>query len=218
MLGPSDKSRLATVSPPSVLEIDGRSIKLNSGEPENGLMKVRLPKFLTPRRKYVVDESTWLVKFGRSHGRKLMPYMWRLGTYSHAAGHWLGSKGQRAASVLQWGGFPQEWELSFVSRMKTLEGQGVNLQEVLKSNLPQVIGEAPSEILLRQIGHKARSQPKAFAKTVNHMFGNSGKKIIVGLNSVNWDAWLEARNRVEEAPWKSVVDAIQQADAKSVSA
>jgi hypothetical protein len=178
-------------------------------------MKVRLPKFLTPKRRYTVDESMGLVKFGRSQGRKLMPFMLRLGTQSRAAGKWLGSKGQRSILVLQWGGFPQQWELSFVSKMKSLEGQGARLPEVLMSNLPQVIGEAPSEILLRQIGRKARSQPKAFAKTINHMFGNSGKKIIVGLNSVDLDAWLEARNRVEEPPWKSAVEAIQQADEKS---
>jgi hypothetical protein len=179
-------------------------------------MKVRLPKFLTPRRRYAVDESMGLVKFGRSHGAKLMPYGRKLVRYGRAVGRWLGTQERKSVLVLQWRGFPQEWELSFVSKMKSLEEQGVNLQEVLKSNLPQVIGEAPSDVLLRQVGRKARSHPKAFAKTVNHMFGDSGKKIIVGLNSIDLGPWLEARTRVED-PWKSVVEAIQQADAESGS-
>jgi hypothetical protein len=214
---PGEKSRLAAAPLPSVLEIDGKAIRLNSGETDNGLMKVRLPKFLTPKRRYAVDESNGLVKFGRSHGAKLMPYGRKIGTYGRAAGRWLGSQGHKSVLVLQWGRFPQEWELTFVSKMKSLEGQGVKLQEVLKSNLPLVIGESPSDVLLRQIGRKARSQPKAFAKTVSHMFGNSGRKIIVGLNSVDLDTWLEARNKVEDFPWKSAVDAIHEADAKSGS-
>jgi hypothetical protein len=177
-------------------------------------MKVRLPKFLTPRRKYAVDESMGLVKFGRAYGARLMPYGRRLGTYGLAAGRWLGTQGRKSVLVLRWGGFPREWELTFVSEMKSLESQGVTLQEVLESNLHLVLGEAPSDVLLRQIGRKARSQPKAFVKKINKMFGRSGKKIIGGLNSLDFDAWLDSRRPAED-PWKSVVEAIQRADAKS---
>lgn len=188
-------------------------------------MKLKLPKALLLKRRYQVDESMWIVKFGRPKVRVLIMVgrrAYSVGKSGTAVLAPIGGAGKRALvrggrkTVLffQWGRVPAEWELYFVSRMKSLEARGVTLQEILRFNLPLVIGEAPAEVLLRQIGRKARSQPKAFASTVNQMFGHSGKKLVVGLNSLDLEAWLEDRNRVDE-PWKSVVDAIQQADAKS---
>ena len=74
-------------------------------------------------------------------------------------------------------------------------------------------GQVPSDVLLRWVGKRARSQPKRFVNTINEMFGKSGKKIIVGLqDALDPDKMLEAPKPAEEK-FQSLIDAIQQADA-----
>jgi hypothetical protein len=158
-------------------------------------MKARKPRFLTPRRKYQVDESMWLVKFGRPKVEMLM------------------RQGQKVVLFVQWRRMPKSWELSFVTKMKIIEAEGITFREVLKTHLPTLFGEAPTEVLLRWIGKRARTQPKRFVKTVADMFGNSAKAIITGLESLaDPDEMLEA-HKPEEPPFQSLIEAIQQADA-----
>jgi hypothetical protein len=176
------------------------------------MLKVRIPRILTPRRKYEVNESMWLVKFGRPKiatilrwGRSLMPI-------ARSVRRSVASGGRKTVLFLQWRRMPKDWELSFVTKMKTTESQGIPFPEVLHANLPSVIGDAPSEVLLRWVGKKGRSQPKRFVKAVAETFGPSGKPIIVGLEHVlNPEEMLQA-HRAPEEPFKSLIDAIQRAD------
>jgi hypothetical protein len=181
---------------------------------------MRLRELLTPRRKYEVDESMKLVKFGRSRvipvvnstRRVLAPAekeMIMLGRHlSVAAGVQL----HRAILLVQWGRMPKPWELSFVSKMKEAESQGIPFPEVLQTGLPLILGEAPSEVLLRWVGRKARSQPKHFAKVVEKMFGPSGKRVITGLQErFNPNDRLGAHEEPEE-PFQALIDSIEKAE------
>jgi hypothetical protein len=97
--------------------------------------------------------------------------------------------------------------------MKSAESRGIPFTEVLQTELPLVLGQVPSDVLLRWVGKKARSQPKRFVNTVNEMFGKSGKKIIVGLqDALDPEKMLKVEEPTEDK-FQSVIDAIQQADA-----
>jgi len=192
---------------------------------------MRIPKFLTPRRKYEVNESMRLVQFGRAHfdlllrkGKMLLdlarstpdtlvPRLVRLGTYSHSTRLFISREARELILFVQWGRMPHDWELSFVDSMKSMEAQGIPFAEVLRTELPSVIGDAPAGVLIRWIGRRGRSQPKRFVKAVDKMFGKSGKRIIVGLeNQLDPKKMLDARKEPEE-PFQSVIDAIREADA-----
>ena len=194
-------------------------------------MRAKLPKFLTPRRKYQVNESMWLVKFGRPKveilvriGKKSIPVLRltekelqilirRLGPVAHSARITLAREGRKPILFVQWHRIPKDWELSFVVKMKSAESKGVPFTEVLQTDLPMILGQVPSDVLLRWVGKRARSQPKRFVNTINEMFGKSGRKIIVGLqDALNPDKMLEVHEPPEEK-FQSLIDAIEKADA-----
>jgi len=194
-------------------------------------LRAKLPKFLTPRRKYQVNESMWLVKFGRPKveilvriGKKSIPVLRltekelqilirRLGPVAHSARITLAREGRKPILFVQWHRIPKDWELSFVVKMKSAESKGVPFTEVLQTDLPMILGQVPSDVLLRWVGKRARSQPKRFVNTINVMFGKSGRKIIVGLqDALNPDKMLEVHEPPEEK-FQSLIDAIEQADA-----
>ncbi len=164
-------------------------------------MKVRRPRFLTPRRKYEVDETSWLVKWGRP---KLASTLTLLQRIPPAV--------RMLVITMKWGRIPKSWELSFVDKMNSLEGVGISFREVLKEHLPSVLGEAPSEVLGVWLGRSARTDPKAFVKAVEKTFGPSAKGVIVRLSELaNPEAMLEERKPVE-APYQSLIDVINATD------
>ena len=184
-------------------------------------LKLQLPKFLTPKRKYEVNESMSLVKFGRSRllpalrltQRILLRLSRELVVFGHSSAVVLTRQTHNVVLFFQWRRIPKSWELSFESRMKSAEAQGIPFAEVLQTNLPLVLGDAPSEVLLRWVGRKARSQPRQFAKTVSKMFGPSGKRIITGLEErYSPEKMLEVHEEPEE-PFQALIDAIEMADA-----
>ena len=108
---------------------------------------------------------------------------------------------------------PKSWELSFVTSMKSAQSKGIPFTEVLQTELPGVLGKDPSDVLLRWVGRKGRSQPKKFVKTINKMFGKSGRRIIVGLEeSLDPEKMLRVEAPTEEK-FQSLIDAIEKADA-----
>jgi hypothetical protein len=114
---------------------------------------------------------------------------------------------------LQWGRMPKPWEVSFVKKMRSAESQGIPFPEVLQTNLPLVLGEVPSDVLLRWVGRKARSQPKRFAKVISKMFGPSSRRIITGLEErLDPQSMLEVHEEPEE-PFQALIDSIERADA-----
>jgi len=138
---------------------------LNSFSKKTVALKTRLPKFLVPRRKYEVDESMLIVKIGRARllpavnsvRRPLAPAERELVAFGHHVSAAVGVELRRIVLLIQWGRIPKPWELSFVSKMKEAESQGIPFPEVLQTDLPKVLGEGPSEVLLRWVGRKARS-------------------------------------------------------------
>jgi len=194
-------------------------------------LRVKLPKFLTPRRKYEMNESMRLVQFGRPKvemlirlGRKSLPVLQsterelliqirKMGPIAHSARVVLARESRKPILFLQWHRMPKDWELSFVAKMKSAEARGIPFAEVLQTELPLVLGQVPSDVLLRWVGKRARSQPKRFVNNINEMFGKSGKKIIVGLqDALDPDKMLQVQEPSEEK-FQSLIDAIQQADA-----
>jgi len=184
-------------------------------------LKARLPKFLVPRRRYEVDESMLLVKIGRSKllpavnsaRSTLAPVEKGLTLFGHYFSVTVGHQLHNAILLIQWGRMPKHWELSFVSKMKEAETQGIPFPEVLQQSLPMVLGEGPSEVLLRWVGRKARSQPKHFAKAVAKMFGPSGRRIITGIEDrFSPEDMLETDEEPEE-PFQALIDAIEKSDA-----
>ena len=184
-------------------------------------MKLRLPEFLEPRRKYEVNESMLLVKIGRS---KLLPTLHqalrilaRLGrelvVIGHSTGAALNHQFRNVVLFIQWRRMPKAWELSFESKMKSAEIQGIPFAEVLQTNLPLVLGQVPSDVLLRWVGRKGRSQPRRFAKIVSKMFGPSGKRIITGLEERFSPQEMLAVEKEPEEPFQALIDAIERADA-----
>ncbi|HEV2226896.1 MAG TPA: hypothetical protein VGR56_08875 [Nitrososphaerales archaeon] len=204
-------------------------------------MKARKPGFLSLKRRYEVDESSWLVKHGRPMLNKLfrevLPILKmlilggvvalrfgfqeirpifrqgpRVSGAFRSAGRAFAHKGQTVVWFFQWRRFPKAWEISFVAKMKSMEVRGIPFQLVLKSNLPVLFGDAPSETLLRWMGRRNRTQPKRFAKAAAKMFGKSAKSIITGLeNLADPDKMLEVHQEVEP-PFQSLIEAIQRAD------
>ncbi|HXX72935.1 MAG TPA: hypothetical protein VEI80_04500 [Candidatus Acidoferrales bacterium] len=173
----------------------------------------------------------WLVKFGRPKveilvriGKKSIPVLRltekelqilirRLGPVAHSARITLAREGRKPILFVQWHRIPKDWELSFVVKMKSAESKGVPFTEVLQTDLPMILGQVPSDVLLRWVGKRARSQPKRFVNTINEMFGKSGRKIIVGLqDALNPDKMLEVHEPPEEK-FQSLIDAIEKADA-----
>ena len=178
-----------------------------------------------------MDESIWLVQFGRPKverfvriGRKSIPLLRltdrellildeKLGQVAHSARVALAREGRKPVLYFQWHRMPKDWELSFVAKMKSAESRGIPFTEVLQTDLPLVLGQVPSDVLLRWVGRRGRSQPKRFVNTINEMFGKSGKKIIVGLqDALDPEKMLIVEEQPEEK-FQSVIDAIQQADA-----
>jgi hypothetical protein len=158
-------------------------------------MKVRKPRFLTPRRRYEVNESMQLVQFGRAKLSATLRFL------------------EKVVLFIEWGRVPRQWEVSFVAKMKSMEAKGISFPDVLRTYLPTVYGDAPSEVLFNWVGRKARHQPKAFVQAVSKMFGPSAKSIVGKLENVaDPEAMLEAR-RPAELPFQSLVDAINQHEA-----
>ena len=162
-----------------------------------------------------------LVRFGRS---KILPPLrpvFRIltpvaeGLIAIGRGAWAVTSHQLPKVILlfQWGRLPKSWELSFVAKMKEAETQGIPFPEVLQTNLPMLLGEAPSEVLLRWVGKKARSQPKHFAKVVAKMFGPSGRRIITGLENKFSPADMLQTHEEPEEPFQALFDAIERSDA-----
>ena len=191
------------------------------------MLRVKLPRFLVPRRKYEVNEDLWLVRTGRPMANLLLRVGRRAGIVALQGGYetlGLAARGGRVAAsnlavqgrkvvlLAQWRRMPKAWELSFVGKMKSMEASGIQFSEVLKTYLPSVLGEAPSEVLLNWVGRQTRHQPKRFVSTVRKMFGRSSMSIIMSLEkAADLEAMLEARRPVE-APYQSLVDAIRAAD------
>ena len=194
------------------------------------VLKVRLPRFLTPKRRYEVDESNWLVIWGRPKAitlwrvsRPIALEMIKEGREGSALGlrgvrvgiRAVAAGGRKLILFVQWGRMPKAWELSFVSKMKMMEAQGIPFPEVLKTYLPTVIGEAPSGVLLNWVGRSTRHHPKQFTNAVAEMFGKSSRSIIVGVERIADPVqMLEARTPVEP-PYQSLVDAIRAADGET---
>src|SRR5712692_310570 len=204
-------------------------------------MKARKPGFLNLKRKYEVDESSWLVQHGlpvlKLIFRESLPILKMLilggiimlgfgfskvkpvvhqgpkvtGAF-RSVGRAFAHEGRMIAWFSEWRRMPKAWEISFVYKMKSMEARGISFQDVLKSNLPMLFGDAPSEVLLRWMGRKNRTQPKRFAKAAAKMFGKSAKSIITGLeNLADPDKMLEVHEEVEP-PFQSLIEAIQNAD------
>ena len=162
-----------------------------------------------------------LIRIGRSQLLPRLRPVWKVlfvvGREATVAGHhaWVGVDRQLCKTILffQWRRMPKAWELTFVSKMKEAEAQGIPFPEVLQTNLPTLLGEAPSEVLLRWVGKKARSQPKSFAKAVAKMFGPSGRRVITGLEEkFNPQDMLQTHEEGEE-PFQVLIDAIEKSDA-----
>ena len=174
---------------------------------------LRVPRFLVLRRKYEVNESMWLVKFGRPKVTMIMKWARGFTPIARSVQRGLVRQGQKTVLFIQWRRMPKEWELSFVSKMKSMESRGIAFPVILHTSLPSVIGDGPSEVLLRWVGSRARSQPKQFVEVVGKMFGPSGKRIITGLEgNLDPQETLGAQEEQEE-PFQSLIDAIQLVDA-----
>ena len=162
-----------------------------------------------------------LVKIGRSRLmptlREALKILTRLGRELVVIGHStvvvLDRQFHNVILFIQWRRMPKPWELSFESRMKSAETQGIPFAEVLQTNLPLVLGEVPSDVLLRWVGRKGRSQPRRFAKIISKMFGPSGKRIITGLEERFSPQEMLAINEEPEEPFQALIDAIERADA-----
>jgi len=177
-----------------------------------------------------VDNSKWLVKFGRAKWKAMEPQVVKAVRFGRAqvptiirgghefakvvgnGGRVLGHQGRKIVWFFEWRRVPKEWELSFVAKMRSMEAQGITFQKVLRTNLPALVGEGPSEVLQRWVGKRARAQPKRFVNVVRKMFGKSAKRIITGLERLaDPDKLIEAQNDVEP-PFQSLIEAIQRAD------
>ena len=162
-----------------------------------------------------------LVKFGRSKllpaarsaQRMLSPVVRELIVLGHGTWAAMGRQLPKIFLLFQWGRIPRPWELSFVAKMKEAESQGIPFPEVLQTNLPKLLGEGPSEVLLRWVGKKARNQPKRFAKVVAKMFGPSGRRIITGLEERFSPQDMLQTHEEPEEPFQALIDAIERSDA-----
>jgi hypothetical protein len=157
-------------------------------------MKARTPS-LRLRRKYEVDELYWLARRSRSFPRRALFAL------------------RRTALTFKWGRVPKVWELFFIDRMRELERIGLTLDEILQSTLPQVFGEDTSEVLRTYVGGKARCNPERFARNISKMFGASAQSVLTGVDRLVDEASLLEKEAPKEAPYQSLLDALQRIDA-----
>jgi len=168
------------------------------------------PAFLRLRRKYEVDESYWLVRRWHSFSRGALITL-RGAVLSFSRGALITLRG--AVLLFKWGRIPKTWELSFVDRMKQLEKAGCTFDEVLRSTLPQFLGEDPSGVLRSWIGKKARRNPERFARTISKMFGTSARSILGNIEKLADEQSLLAVKASREPPYQAMLEAIQRSDA-----
>jgi hypothetical protein len=147
------------------------------------------------KRRYEVDESYWLVRRSRF--------------FSHRSLFTL----RRTALTFKWGRVPKIWELSFIDRMKGLEKMGLGFDEILRSTLPQFIGEDPAHVLRTWVGRKARNSPERFTRSVSEIFGPSARHIVVGIDRLTDEASLLENKKPKDPPYKSLLEAIQKSNA-----
>ena len=193
-------------------------------------LKIRIPRFMTLRRRYEVNESMWLVKFGRPKvdwlvqvGRPFAIHLVKEGQraaflaigWGRAGISDVKARGRMILIFFQWRRRPKDWELSFVRKMKLMEALGIQFPDVLHTYLPSVMGEAPADVLLRWVGKKTRLQPKRFTNAAAKMFGTSSKPIITGLEKLADPEKMYHTLLPVEPPYQSLVDAIRAADDES---
>ncbi|MGD0478419.1 MAG: hypothetical protein ABSB29_09685 [Nitrososphaerales archaeon] len=157
-------------------------------------MKAR-PPFLKMRRKYEVDKSHWLVRRSRSFPRRFLFAL------------------RRVALTLKWGRVPEIWELFFIDGMREREKKGLAFHEVLRSTLPQLLGEDTSEVLRTWIGEKARRSPEQFARSVSGMFGASARSVLGSIDKLADEASRFEKKAPQEPPIQSLLEAIQRSEA-----
>jgi|GEM_PF-403807 len=168
------------------------------------------PAFLRLRRKYEVDESFWLIQRWRSFSRRVFPTLRRAAlSFSRRAPFML----RRTAFFFKWGRVPKAWELSFVDRMKKLEEAGLTFDEVLRSTLPQFLGEDPSRILRSWVGKKARRNPERFARSVSELFGASARSVLGSIEMFSDEKNMLEKKAPKEPPYQSLLEAIQRSEA-----
>ncbi|HZW85806.1 MAG TPA: hypothetical protein VFE91_07905, partial [Nitrososphaerales archaeon] len=114
--------------------------------------------------------------------------------------------------AVRWRRWPQPWELSFVNKMDGLRDLGIAFPDVLKATLPGLIGEAPSDVLRGWVGRKAWNHPEYFARSMSDTFGRSSMMIVTGVDRLVDPEGMLAARIPEEPMYKSLVEAIQQAD------
>jgi hypothetical protein len=101
---------------------------------------------------------------------------------------------RKAGIILAWRGVPTKYELSFVAKAKELEAKGLTFEEVIRATTLKVIGELPGQVLLYQIGKRARQRPVTFVKTLRRMFGKSSGPFLQALQSfMDAEKLLEAK-------------------------
>ena len=154
---------------------------------------MKKPKFLTPRRKYEVNENHWLVKYGRRRQAD------------------LATLEGKAELFKQWGRMPEDWELAFVEEMRGLQEAGVRFNEVLSKVLPDVVGEAGTDVMGVSLKRKEKTDPKAFVKAVRKAFGPSAKDVVVKVGELAKRGWAPREDR-EETLYRSLLDAIHDSD------
>lgn len=134
--------------------------------------------------------------------------------------HWPGFAARarfdfrRAGLAIRWRRVPEVWELGFIDRMKAAEERGVSFPEVLRDTLPGIMGIDGASILGYWAGKKSMVSPEAFVRQMARMFGPSSKSVVTkvfdGLN----EAKLLAKKAPVEPGYKSLVDAINEADSR----
>lgn len=147
-----------------------------------------------------MDESYWLVRSFRTFVRQVPPTL------------------RIIALTIKWRRVPNPWELSFIDRMRGLEKAGLTFDEILRSALPQLMGEDPSQVLRSWIGKKARTNPEQFARSMSKMFGASARSVLVSINKLADEESLLEKKVPQEPPYKSLLDAIRRADETAIIA
>lgn len=168
-------------------------------------MERRLPRSLTPRRKYEVDENNWLVIHFGPFVRRSWRFLYPLSVRAY--------RNLRIVPMaVRWHRWPRAYELAFVNKMDGLRDLGIAFSDVLRATLPGLIGEAPTDVMRRWVGLKAWTDPEHFALAMDSTFGKSGKMIVTGVDRlVDPDGMLAAQQPTEPM-YKSLVEAIERAD------
>ena len=144
-------------------------------------------------KRRAADGSHWFERHLRSIARELPPTL------------------RLIVVTLKWGRIPQTWELDFIVRMKELQKTGVRFDRVLKTVLPQLLGDDTSVILSSWIGNKATRSPERFVRSVSKMWGSSAHSVIVSINKLTGDPNL-FKTVPLEPPIQSLLEAIKKAD------